>query len=192
MMIRRSILCAITMCAISMSAIATLPPYDPVLVDEFSNELFAGSGSQAFVTSQVYKLDPAAGGYLYTYQISGATTKFTWFSVAFQPQTSIIEKGYEIAAGTINPFAWEPVTDGDVITSIEAFFKSGLTETGKSALLWYTSPNGPGPSLGALAKLSLTGGGAYAEGLVLVPTPEPMTAGLLGLGWLVVRSYRRK
>lgn len=186
-MIRRIFLCAIAMCVMSVPTMALLPSHNPAIFDQSPNELFSGSGHQAFVTSTVYELDPAAGGYLYTYKISGATTKFTWFSVALNQGTSIVDWDFETPG--ITPFAWEPVENQFNPTSIEAFFKTGLT--GDSALLWFTSLNKPVAGLGALAKLSVTGG-AYAEGLVLVPVPEPMTAGLLGLGWLAVRSYRRK
>jgi hypothetical protein len=157
-------------------------PYDQLVYE------FAGDGYTASVASNVYELGPTAGGFLYTYQISEATTKFTWFSVALYKGTSITGYSYE-TPGTA-PFAWEPVEDIANPSSIEAFFKSGLT-SGSSALLWFTSPTSPVPGMGALAKLSATDGG-YAEGVVLVPVPEPMTMTLLGLGMLALRSIKRK
>jgi hypothetical protein len=189
---RRIFLCAVTMCAMSISALAVVPPsHNPVPVSGGElTDLFTGAGTgQALVTSKVYSLGPTAGGYLYTYQITGATANFTWFSVALNSGTSIL--GYESDETLgIKPVNWLPVEDAVNPNSIEAFFRNGLT-TGDSALLWFTAANGPTPGDGALARLSANGG-AYALGSVLIPVPEPITMALLGLGWLVVRSYRRK
>jgi hypothetical protein len=188
---RRNILCALTMCLVSMSAMAVgIPPHGGFnLFDQLLNESFSGDGYTASVTSTVYDLGPTAGGYLYTYQITGATTKFTWFSVAFYKGTSIMN--YSVEAPGTAPNLWEPVEDAANPSSIEAaFFNPGLT-SGSSALLWFTSPTSPVHGVGALAKLSATDGG-YAEGVVLVPTPEPMTMTLLGLGMLALRSIKRK
>jgi hypothetical protein len=190
---RRMIFCAISICLIGMSSFATIPPSHspaPVLGGEFS-DLFSGTGSgHATVISKVYSLGPTAGGYLYTYQITGATANFTWFSVALNPGMSIDSCNSDETFG-IKPIEWLPVEDYTNPNSIEAFFKNGLT-SGNSALLWFTTSDGPTPGLGALARLSANGG-AYAEGTVLVPVPEPLTVTLLGFGWLAaVRSFRRK
>ena len=189
MMNKRIILSAITMCLVSMSALASLPSHNPVFVDQL-NDTFTGDGYQASVTSTVYELGPTAGGYLYTYQISGATTPFTWFSIALDPAVSIIASDSD---GIVNtPWFFAPVGSYADPTSIEAYFNPGLT-SGTSALLWFTSSFAPdiNPGIGALAKLSGVGG-AYVEGNVLVPIPEPITAALLGLGMLAVRSFKRK
>jgi hypothetical protein len=173
-----------------MSAFA-LPVFNPVPVSggELSSSFvpITGSGS-AMVISTVYLLEPAAGGYLYTYQITDATAKFTWFSVALNSGTSIIDWGIE-ATGTM-PINWLPVEDALNPNSIEAFFNTGLT-SGDSALLWFTSLNGPTSGDGALARLSATSG-AYSVGSVLIPVPEPLTVTLLGFGWIAVRSFKRK
>jgi hypothetical protein len=194
---RRIFLCAVTICAVSISAMAALPAnlgvYQAPLEDTFS-----GYGYQAKVTSTVYQLDPASDGFLYTYQISvpneqpDPKPKFTWFSVALNPGTEIRNKNWELNG--IVPFMWEPVEDeNNNPISIEAFFKKGLTfSSGDSALLWFTSPNSPDYGWGALSQNS---GGLtiLVEGNVLVPqVPEPMTLSLLGLGMLALRSFKRK
>jgi hypothetical protein len=190
MMNRRNIFCAIAMCAISMPVLA-LPIYNSLPVAELSSQFLPTWGSgQALVTSSVYSLTDSSG-FLYTYRVSGSTAKFTWFSVALNPGTLLDNNsGYE-SPGTL-PFEWLPVEDFLNPTSFEAFFNTGLT-FGNSALLWFTSPNNPDskPAIGALAKLSASGG-TFAEGNVLVPVPEPLTMTLLGFGWLALRSCKRK
>ena len=185
-MMRTAIPCIIALCVVCTQAIASFPAYvgsGPIqeITDEFAPVY--GSG-QASVTSKVY--EGQDGDYIYAYLISDSTAKFTWFSVALDPAISVNSWDYDLP-GTA-PAIWAPVDSP--ATSIEAFFAAGLT-SGDSAVLWFTSSNAPVLGTGALARLSYTGG-TYAVGDVLVPVPEPVTAILLGVGWLAVRSYRRK
>ncbi len=141
---------------------------------------------QAIVTSNVYDALDDEVGYIYTYQISGATTKFTWFSVAINPGEIITLWDFDLP-GTA-PAVWSPIDTP--VNSIEAFFSTGLT-AGNSALLWFTSPGAPGPGNGALAKLSYTGG-TFATGEVLTPLPEPLTFVLFGAGGVMLCAYRKR
>jgi hypothetical protein len=180
-------LCALAVCAISGETIAalSLPSYLGSGPIQQMNSLFVpayGTG-QASVTSKVY--NAASGGYIYSYQISETTANFTWFSVALNPGTSITSYGYDSSG--ITPMDWSPVDSP--ATSIEALFSTSVKPTNTSSLLWFTSPNAPEINTlgGALAK-----NGAYTVGDVWAPVPEPMTAILLGAGWLALRSWKRK
>jgi hypothetical protein len=198
MMKRIVYLYMVLLCLLSIPAMATLnlapvPSHtvNPAPFDQLANQGFTvvyGSGvgnSKANVTSTVYKAD--AGGYIYTYQISNAAIKFTWFSVAFDP---ILITNWGVQTPGSTPTAWDPADDSSAATNVEAFFSSGLTAS-NSAILWFTCANAPSNGVGALAKLSGTGG-TYAEGTVLVPVPEPLTAILLGSGWILLRKYKHK
>lgn len=185
-MMKKAIPCILALCIVCTQAIASFPAYvgsGPIqeVTDEFAPVY--GSG-QATVTSQVY--EGQDGNYIYAYLISGSTAKFTWFSVALDPAITVISWDYELP-GTA-PAIWAPVDSP--ATSIEAFFATGLT-SGDSALLWFTSPESPDMGTGALARMSNTGG-TYAIGELIVPTPEPATLIMLGIGWLAMRPYRRK
>jgi len=152
---------AVLLCLLSIPAAATLnleavpnhalDPYLQQLLNQNFTVMYGGSGTAAYVTSKVYKAD-AGSVYIYTYQISGATTKFTWFSVALN-SINVTDWGVEIPGST--PIAWDPVDDSLAATSIEAFFSPGLTATNNSATLWFTCANPPSSGIGALAKLSL-------------------------------------
>lgn len=194
---KREVVCisAIALCLLSLPAVATLIstplPAGTLIGSPYISPfiLVGGVDTKAYVTSWAYDL----GGdtYLYAYQISGATAKFTWFSVAFNP-IAINEWHVEYTTETA-PIEWVPVDDSTAATSMEAFFSPGLTAANNSALLWFTCTKAPDPSYGAgaLAKMSI-GGGVYAEGNVLVPLPEPLTAILLGSGWILLRRYKHK
>jgi hypothetical protein len=176
--------------------LASMPAHDSTWIQQLADQDFIvkyGSGlntAKAKVTSTVYKAD--AGGYIYAYQISGATTKFTWFSMAFH-SIPITKYGVEASGTEILPVAWDVVVDDDSVPAsknMEALFSPGLTSN--SAILWFVCDDDtPGVGVGALAKLSV-GGGTYAEGAVLVPSPEPMTMILLGSGLVMLRFCRHK
>jgi hypothetical protein len=204
-MMKRQIfcLCAVIFCLISIPAMASLnlasmPAHNLTWIQQLANQDFIvkyGSGlgtAQAKVTSTVYEAD--AGGYIYAYQIFGATTKFTWFSVAFH-SIPITKYGVEVSGTEVAPIAWDVVVDDDLApasTNMEALFSPGLMASSNSAILWFVcADDTPGTGIGALAKLSV-GGGTYAEGAVLVPFPEPMTMVLLGSGLVMLRFCRHK
>jgi hypothetical protein len=196
-----SCLCVVVFCLISIPAMATLnlasmPAHDSTWIQQLANQDFIvkyGSGLntvKAKVTSTVYKAD--AGGAIYAYQISNAAVKFTWFSVAFH-SIPITRWGVEVSGTEIQPVAWDVVIDDDsapASTNMEALFSPGLTS--KSATLWFVcNDDTPGTGVGALARLSV-GGGTYAEGAVLAPSPEPMTMVLLSGGLIMLRFCRHK
>ena len=194
-------LCTGLLCLLGIPAIASLnlapvPSHiaNPLPFDQLLNEDFIvvhGSGlgtAKASVTSTVYTAD--AGGYIYTYQISNAVVNFSWFSAAFN-SVAISGWGVDVSGTQMAPIAWDPVDDSSAATSVEAFFSPGLTASNNSAILWFTCANAPSDGVGALAKLSVSGLVA-AEGPVLVPVPEPLTAILLGGGWILLRMYRHK
>jgi hypothetical protein len=203
MMKRIVYLHAALLCLLSIPAAATLnlapvpnhlanpAPFDQLVDEDFIVVYGSGLNTvKAEVTSKVYEAD--AGGYIYTYQISNAAVKFTWFSVVFDPVAIAAITDYGVVPGTgTTPLAWEPVMDGSSdATNVEAFFSPGLTSS-DSAILWFTCTDAPGSGAGALAKLSSTGG-VYAEGAALVPNPEPLTVVLLGSGWALLRRHKRR
>jgi hypothetical protein len=167
---------------------------NPLPVDQLVNEDFIvmygiGAGTaKAKVTSEVYIAD--AGGYIYTYQISNAAVKFSWFSVALD-SINVTNWGVQVTGSETQPMAWNP--DDSPAASIEALFSPGLTAANNSAILWFTCANDVDPvhGTGALAKLSI-GNGVYAEGNVLVPLPEPLTVIFLSGGWILLRTYKHK
>jgi hypothetical protein len=195
-------LSAIALCLMSMPAIGSLNlasvpshvsnPFNQQLLNQnFVVVYGAGLGTtKAKVTSNVYMAD--AGGYIYTYQISAATTTFTWFAAALN-SIAVTNWGVDASGTQTKPAAWDPVDVASASTSIEAFFTPGLTAANSSAILWFTCAQAPDPQngSGALAKLTV-GNGVYAVGNVLVPIPEPLTMLLLGGGWMMMRTCNRK
>lgn len=200
-MVKRQIscLCVVIFCLIGIPAMASLnlasmPAHNSTWIQRLPDQDFivkCGGGlgtTQAYVTSTVYEATGEyAGKYIYAYQISGATTKFTWFSVAFH-SIPITKYGVEVSGTELPPIAWDVVVDDDSVPAsinMEALFSPGLTSN--SAILWFVCDDDtPGDGIGALAKMSV-GGGTYAEGAVLVPFPEPMTMVLLGSGLIMLR-----
>jgi len=193
------LLCLLSIPAMASLNLAPVPnhlmnpaPFVPPLVNEDFIVVY-GSGlgtAKAKVTSTVYKAD--AGGYIYTYQISNAAVKFTWFSAALN-SVAITDLGVDVSGTEMQPVAWVPVDDSSAATSVEAIFSPGLTAANNSAILWFTCAKAPDPTYGegALAKLSIVGG-VYAVGNILVPIPEPITMILLGSGWLLLRICKHK
>jgi hypothetical protein len=173
--------------------LAPMPAHNSTWIQQLADQDFIvvyGDGlntAKAKVTSTVYTAD--AGGAIYAYQILNAAAKFTWFSVAFH-SIPITSWGVEVSGTEISPIAWDVVVDDDsapASTNMEALFSPGLTVSNNSAILWFVcNDDTPGTHVGALAKLSI-GGGTYAEGPVLTPSPEPMTMILLGGGLVMLR-----
>jgi hypothetical protein len=201
MMKRIVYLHAVLLCLLSIPAMASLnlapvPNHlaNPVPFQQLTNQDFIvvyGSGlgtSKAKVTSTVYKAD--AGGYIYAYQISNATVKFSWFSVALDP-ILVTYWGVQVTGSETSPTAWDPVDDPSAAINMEASFSPGLTASNNSAILWFTCADTPSSGVGALAMLAVNGG-VYAQGTALVPLPEPLTAILLGGGWILLRMYKHK
>lgn len=190
------LLCLLSIPAMASLNLAPVPSHlaNPAPFMQSPNEDFIvvyGSGlgtAKAKVTSKVYTAD--AGGYIYTYQISNATVKFTWFSVALD-SIAVSNWGVQVTGGETSPASWDPVDDPSAAINMEAAFSPGLTATSNSAILWFTCTQAPATGVGALAKLGV-GGGTYAEGNVLVPLPEPLTAILLGGGWILLLRYKHK
>ncbi len=175
----------IVMLCVLPAPLLALPLHGEDPIQQMTDIFEPGVGiGQASVTSEVY--EAIGGGYIYAYQISDATVDFTWFSIAFNPGTTVTSLDYDSTG--LDPMDWLLVNTPP--TSIEALFDSGLASN-TSSLLWFTCTEAPANGVGALAKLSV-GGGVYAEGNVLVPVPEPMTIILLSAGWLMLRSCKRK
>jgi len=198
---KKAFLSALVICAFSMPAIASLLVPGTVVGSYTINSVEAsiaspfyavGSSSpSATVTSTVYLT--TSNDYLYAYQISDATVKFSYFTVSWtQPSVTIDASSWITAGAEIAPMAWDLSDTGQ---EMEALFSGNLKTPNSSALLWFVTSDAPASTAtadaGALIKYSAAGP-TVATGSVFVPIPEPLTMLLLGSGWMMMRTCNRK
>lgn len=156
-----------------------------------SSATFNFTSGSATVTSDVYGgyTGTYAGKYIYVYRIfnDNAAPRLNFFSVDFVDATSAYSPDFESVSGSVDPLDWDVV--GTPVQSVGAFFKITIDPGKSSAKLWFVSDHGSGLGSGSL----FGKGGAFdnATGL-LMPVPEPTTLGLIGLGALLCRRFKRK
>lgn len=167
-------MCAVVVCMVSPQAFAAFV---------WNNEENFMSGSTVLAKVKSTVDDLGGNQYLYTYIISNATEKFTSFIVAIDPSisASIVPV---LPSGIVS--SWVLTDDGDAMV---ATIVGNLKASGATATVSFNCSHGPTGTGGdgALANVKY-----YAQGIVATPVPEPLTAILLGGGWILLRRYKHK
>ena len=130
--------------------------------------------------------DPSGGSdYVYTYQITGAGSGISTFTVGLDGNESLGSVGFISEGSVVDPI--DALFVGDAPTSVAWDFVPGtLVDEATSALLFFTSPNPPEADTATLVA------GLADTRKLPSPTPEPSTLGLLAVGLAGgVRSRRQ-
>jgi len=160
-------------------AVVLLPAgaWATIIADAFFTYTPLSGPGTVTVHSWVEDLAPTAALYRYNYQILDPSVNIQWFSAELLPNAAIVNWAtYTGLPG--EPALWAPNGIG---TSFDAtFINPILAPSGKSAVLWFDSPQKPTTADGMAS--GFTGGYKAFYGNLYTPVPEPTTLLLLAAG----------
>ena len=146
----------------------------------------------ATVACQVYhdyQSGPYVDKFVYTYQITNTSTAgISFFSVDILGADEPESAGFEPIPDCINPSYWDITTSPP---SVEGIFGDRIDDGESSSLLYFVSNNQPGIGEGMLVGMDISGY-VNATGDLTVPVPEPAALILLGSGWLMAITRRKR
>jgi hypothetical protein len=147
----------------------------------------------ATVTSQVYnnyQSGPYVDKFVYTYQITNTSTAgISFFSVNILGADEPESPGWETIGDSIDPASWVFAVSPP---SVDGYFNNKIAEGESSSLLYFVSDNQPGLGEGTLVGMDTNYNFVNATGNLTVPVPEPVTIILLGSGWLIAITQRKR
>ena len=163
------------------------PFYDDPQINEFRS--LADDSLVATVACQVY-YDHLLGPYVYTYQITNTSTAgISFFSVNILGADEPESPGWETIGGSIDPTSWVFAASPP---SVDGYFNNKIADGQSSSLLYFVSDNTPGLGEGTLVGMDTNYNFVNATGDLTVPVPEPTALILLGSGWLIAITRRKR
>ena len=167
------------------------PQIDPPEIYDFLS--LADQCLVATVTCQVYhdyQSGPYVDKFVYTYQITNTSTAgISFFSVDILGADEPESAAWEPIAGCIDPSYWDVTASPP---SVEGIFGDKIDDGESSSLLYFVSDNQPGLGRGMLVGMDAATGYVNATGDLTVPVPEPTALILLGGGWLIAITRRKR
>ena len=79
-----------------------------------------------------------------------------------------------------------------VVPSVDGYFNNKIADGQSSSLLYFVSDNTPGLGEGTLVGMDTNYNFVNATGDLTVPVPEPTALILLGSGWLIAITRRKR